>query len=88
MNNIGNKISDILSGISGGKFQSSVGKISELLSSKEGEKLKNSLTESQKKAIIDKFMSLDADEVKEKLSNFDPKKIEGLSGDDIMRFLK
>ncbi len=82
MSNIGNKLGNMLSNMG------NMGKINELLNSKEGEKIKNSLSEAEKKAIIERFMSLDANEVKRKLSNFDASNLKGLTADDIMKLLK
>lgn len=86
--NIGDKLSRMLSGLDKNKLKSSADAVSKLLSSEEGQRLKNSLSESDKKAILEKFMSLDTSEVNAKLKNADPSQLNGMSADDIMKKLK
>lgn len=88
MNNINDKLSKMLSGVDSNKLKSSVDAVSKLLSSKEGQKLKNSLSENDKKAIIDKFLSMDENTVSQKLKNVDISQVEKLSAEDIMKKLK
>ena len=88
MDNINEKLSKMLSGMDGNKLKTSVDAVSKLLSTEEGKKLKNSLSEKDKKAIIEKFMSLDSREVNEKLKNVDVSKIGNMSAEDIMKKIK
>ena len=86
--NIGDKLSRMLSGLDKNKLKNSADAVSKLLSSEEGQRLKNSLSESDKKAILEKFMSLDTNEVNEKLKNADPSQLNGMSAQDIINKLK
>ncbi len=86
--NINDKLSRMLTGADKNKLKSSIDAVSKLLSSKEGQKLKNSLSESDKKAILQKFMSMDEKEITEKIKNADISGIDKLSADDILRKLK
>ncbi len=88
MENINDKLSRMLSGADKDKLKRSVEAASRLLSSKEGQKLKNSLSESDKKAILQKFMSMDEKEMSEKLKKADVSGIDKLSAEDILRKLK
>lgn len=81
--NINDKLSKILSG---SKLKRD--DISSFLSSAEGEKLKNSLSEDDKKAILRKFMSMDAKEIGEKLKKADLSALDGISARDIIKKLR
>ena len=81
--NINEKLLGILSG---SKVKSD--DIAKFLSSAEGQKLKNSLTENDKKEILKKFMNMDAAEVQKKLKNADLSGLSGMSAGDIMNKLK
>ncbi len=83
--NVGEKLSQILAGAKLGK---SAGGLLRLLDSPEGQKLKSSLSDSDKKAILEKFMSMDADEVSKKLKNADMSKLADISAEDIMKKLR
>ena len=52
------------------------------------DKLKNSLSDADKKAILEKFMKLDTKKASESLKNADLSSLNGMSVDDIMRKLK
>ena len=62
--------------------------IARFLSSPEGQKLKNSLSDADKKAILKKFMQMDANEVGKKLKNADLSGLSGMSAADIINKLK
>lgn len=81
--NINDKLSKILSG---SKLKSE--DISRFLSSAEGEKLKKSLSEGDKKAILQKFMSMDTKEVGEKLKKADLSALGSMSAQDIINKLR
>ena len=87
-NNIENKLSQMFSGVDNGKLKNSIEAVSKLLSTEAGQKLKNSLSEKDKKTIIEKFMKMDSKEVSEKLKNADLSQIGNMSAEDIMRRLK
>ena len=86
--NINDKLSKILSGIDKNKLKNSTGAISKLMSSEAGQKLKNSLSEEDKKRILQKFMAMDPSEVSKKLNNADLSNLDNLSADDIMKKLR
>lgn len=81
--NINEKLLGILSG---SKIKSD--DIAKFLSSSEGQKLKNSLSEKDKNAIIKKFMQMDSNEVRKKLKNADLSGLSGMSAGDILNKLK
>lgn len=81
--NINEKLSGILSG---SKVKSE--DIARFLNSKEGQKLKNSLSDGDKKEILKKFMQMDAGEVKKTLKNADLSGLSGMSCADILNKLK
>ena len=85
---INDKLSRMLSGMDKNKLKSSAEAVSRLLASEEGQRLKNSLSESDKKAILEKFMSLDTDEVSRKLKNADMTDLGSMSAEDIMKKLR
>ena len=86
-NNINSKLKSILSGVGGNKLKNSANMVSEFLKTPDGQKLKNSLTEADKKAILEKFMSLDPDKASKTLENADVKNLSGLSVDEILKKL-
>jgi len=79
------KLSRILSGFGA---NGNTAAISELLKSSEGKKLIESLSESDKKAIMNKFMNMDTNDIREKLKNVSPASLNNLSADDIMKKLR
>ena len=81
--NINEKLRGILSG---SRVKSD--DIARFLSSPEGQKLKNSLSDADKKAILKKFMQMDANEVGKKLKNADLSGLSGMSAADIINKLK
>lgn len=81
--NINDKLSKILSG---SKLKRD--DISSFLSSAEGEKLKNSLSEGDKKTILQKFMSMDEKEIGEKLKKADLSALDGISARDVIKKLR
>lgn len=85
---ISNKLSQLLSGMDAEKLKSSAGAVSKLLSSSEGQKLKNSLSEKDKKEILERFMNMDTKKAEELLKKTDAKAIEKLSVDDILKKLR
>ena len=83
--NMNEKLKKILSGMGSDKLKNSADIASKFLSTKEGQKLKNSLTDADKKAILEKFMSLDSDKAKSALQNAD---LSGLDAGKIEEILK
>lgn len=86
--NINEKLKKILSGVGSDKLKNSADIASKFLSTKEGQKLKNSLTDADKKAIVEKFMSLDSKKASESIKNADLSKLNEMSVDEIMKKLK
>ena len=82
-NSVNERLRSVLSGGKG-----SYEPVMKLLSSDEGKKLINSLSPQEKKAIIDKFMSLDKNAVGECLKNFEPSMLSGMSAQDILNKLR
>lgn len=86
--NMNDKLKRILSGIGSDKLKNSADMVTEFMKTPEGQKLKNSLTDADKKAILEKFMKLDTKKASESLKNADLSSLNGMSVDDIMRKLK
>ena len=82
------KLSEMLSGIDKGKLDLSKKSIESFLNSPEGKRLKNSITDAEKRQILSKFMSMDTKELKNKLNNSDTSKLNGLNLADILKKLK
>lgn len=85
---INDKLSKILSHIDKRKLMNSTDKLSKLMSSEAGQKLKDSLTEEDKKRILEQFMSLDPAEAGKKLSSSGLETFEKLSPDEILKKLR
>lgn len=86
--NMNEKLKKILSGMGSDKLKNSADMASKFLSTKEGQKLKDSLTDADKKAILEKFMSLDPKKASESLKNADLSNLSGMSVDEILKKLK
>ena len=83
--NMNEKLKKILSGMGSDKLKNSADIASKFLSTKEGQKLKESLSDADKKAILERFMSLDADKAKEALKNTN---LSGVDSEKIAEMLK
>ena len=81
--NVKNKLSEIISGLDTDKNG-----LKDLLDSEKGRDLINSLSETEKKEIINKFMSLGTDKIKEGLKNADRSSFENLTADEIKKKLR
>lgn len=86
--NVTNKLLKLLSGTDSEKIKRSAGTISAFLASKEGQKLKNSLSPKDKEEILKKFMNMDIKEAEEKLKNIDNEKLGNMSVEDILKKLR
>lgn len=86
--NMNDKLKKILSGMGSDKLKNSADMVNEFLKTPEGQKLKNSMTEADKKAILEKFMKIDTKKASDSLKNADLSSLNGMSVDDIMRKLK
>ena len=86
--NMNEKLKKILSGMGSDKLKNSADIASKFLSTKEGQKLKNSLTDADKKAILEKFMSMDREKAKEALKNVDFSKLDKDKIAEMMNKLK
>ena len=84
--NIKAKLSKVLSGIGGVKGKTS--QISDFINSEKGKELLNSLSDAAKKAIMQKFLSMDANQISEKLKNFDQSAIGNITADDVRKKLR
>ena len=84
-NNVNERLKSVLGG---GNFKGAYKPVLDLMSSPEGQKLMKSLTPAEKKAIMDRFMSLDKDTVRRSLSGFDPSMLSGMSAQDILNKLR
>ena len=84
--NVKAKLSKILSGLGGTKGKTA--EISDFLVSEQGRKLAESLSDADKKAIMKKFLSMDAKEVGEKLKNFNMSEAGNITAEDIRKKLR
>ncbi len=82
------KLKKILSGMGSDKLKNSADMVSQFMKTPEGQKLKNSLSDADKKAILEKFMKLDTKKASDSLKNADLSSLNGMSVDEIMRKLK
>lgn len=86
--NMNDKLKKILSGMGSDKLKNSADMVTKFMSTPEGQKLKNSLSDSDKKAILEKFMQLDTKKASDSLKNADLSNISGMSAEEIMKKLK
>ena len=86
--NINSKLLKLLSGADADKLKRSAGTISKFLASKEGQKLKNSLSQKDKEEILERFMKMDIKDAEEKLKNVDNEMLGKMSVDDILKKLR
>ena len=86
--NMNDKLKKILSGMGSDKLKNSADVVTEFMKTPEGQKLKNSLSEADKKAILEKFMKLDPKKASDSLKNADLSSLGSMSVDDIMKKLK
>ncbi len=86
--NMNDKLKNILSGIGSDKLKNSADMVTKFMKTPEGQKLKNSLSEADKKAILDKFMQLDTKKASDSLKNADLSSLGNMSVDEIMKKLK
>ena len=82
------KLKKILSGMGSDKLKNSADMVTQFMKTPEGQKLKNSLSDADKKAILEKFMKLDTKKASDSLKNADLSNLSGMSVDEIMRKLK
>ena len=86
--NMNDKIKKILSGMGSDKLKNSQDMVTKFMATPEGQKLKNSLSDADKKAILEKFMKLDSKKASDSLKNIDLSNLSGMSVDEIMKKLK
>ncbi len=86
--NMNDKLKRILSGMGSDKLKNSADMVTKFMATPEGQKLKNSLSDADKKAILEKFMKLDAKKASDSLKNADLSNLSGMSVDEIMKKLK
>ena len=86
--NINEKLKKILSQVGTDKLKNSADIASKFLSTKEGQKFKNSLTESDKKAILEKFMQLDPQKAETAIKNADLSGIDSGKIEEILKKLR
>ncbi len=86
--NMNEKLKKILSGMGSDKLKNSADIASKFLSTKEGQKLKDSLTDADKKAILEKFMQIDSDKARSALQNADLSGLDAAKIEQILKKLK
>lgn len=83
--NVGKKLNDVLSGIDKNKLNSAKRSVEEFISTKEGQKIKEELKGMDKDKLINNFMKMDTDKLRDMLKKAN---LSGLSGTDIENILK
>lgn len=86
--NMNDKLKKILSGMGSDKLKNSADMVTQFMKTPEGQKLKNSLSEADKKAILEKFMKMDTKKASDTLKNADLSNLGGMSVDEIIKKLK
>lgn len=86
--NMNDKLKKILSGVGSDKLKNSADMVTEFMKTPEGQRLKNSLSDSDKKAILEKFMKLDPKKASDSLKKADISNLSGMSVDEIMKKIK
>lgn len=87
-NDISKKLGDILSSIDKSKLQKGTQSITDLLSSSEGQKLKNKLSGVDKQKLFDAFAKMDTRTIKSAIESADVSKLGSMNADDIINKLK
>lgn len=82
------KLKDVLSGISAEDLKKSKASIEQLLSTPQGKNLIDKLSNVDKNKILDTFMKMDTNQMKEKLKNVDLSKISQSDAMNIINKLK
>ena len=88
MNDVGKKLEEVLSGVDLGKLKQSKGSIEKILNSPQGKNFAKNLSDDDKKKIINAFLSMDTNTLKNKLNNADISKLSNLNPNDIINKLK
>ena len=83
--NVGKKLNDVLSGIDKDKLNSAKRSVEQFISTKEGQKIKEELKGMDKNKLINNFMKMDTNELRNMLGKAN---LSGLSGTDIENMLK
>ncbi len=86
--NINQKLQNILNGLNPNQINSGKKTVEQLLNTPEGKKLAGSLSGVNKDKILEKFMSMDAKEIKDKLNNADLSKLSNMTAEDILKKLR
>jgi len=84
-NNVNDRLKSMLGS---GNVKDSLEPVMKILSSPEGQRFMKSLTPAEKKAIVDRFMSLDKNAVRNCLNGFNPAMLSGMSVQDILDKLR
>ena len=82
---VGKKLNEVLSGIDKGKLNFAKRSVEEFISTKDGQKLKEELKGMDKDKLINSFMKMDTDKLKDMLGKAN---LSGLSGKDLENILK
>ena len=83
--NVGKKLNDILSGIDQEKLNSAKRSVEEFISTKEGQKIKEELKGMDKDKLINNFMNMNTNKLKDMIGKAN---LSGLKGTDIENILK
>ena len=77
-----------MNGLDKNQINSGKKTIEQLLKTPEGKKLAGSLAGVDKEKLLEKFMSMDSSEIKNKLQNADLSKLSKLNAEDILKKLR
>lgn len=87
-NDVSKKLEDILSSVDKRKLQRGTQSITDLLSTPEGQKLRNKLSGVDKQKLLDAFSKMDTQKIKSALENADASKLGSMSADEIINKIK
>lgn len=87
-NDINKKLEALISGMNGSEIAGSKQTIQQFLNSPQGKKLASSLSDADKKKIINKFMSMSNADIQNKLRNTNRRDLSNISIDEILKKLR
>lgn len=87
-NDISKKLEALISGMNSSEIAGSKQNIQQFLNSPQGRKLASSLSDNDKKKIMNKFMSMSNADIQNKLRNTNQRDLSNLSIDEILKKLR
>lgn len=85
---ISKKLEEVLKGVDASIINNSKKSVENLMKTSEGKKIQQQLSGLDKDKILETFMKMDTNEIKEKLNHADLSALSGLSAEEIMKKLR